>query len=225
MYSRLMRKAIRANSILGLAFAVILNLLIPASAQAGIVLKVAYSSDDSEFNATDLGPTTEQEWGLWTETCKVGTACAKKNRSITENVAKARAIKFCKSTYGYGARIKVVNGSGATAGLGNLNTVSIVGFKKHIEIQNLPDYDPDSNYDPDYEDEDGNSSYVNEEDDPEYIKNGYEYIYWGGTCRFSGNVSLISSSFYTIYVNGGRGPEYSRAELTKLKWSIYLVDI
>jgi hypothetical protein len=208
-----MKKAIGANSILGLAFAVILNLLIPASAQAGIVLKVAYSSDDSEFN-TDDDITSEEEWGLWTVTCEIGTPCAKKSRSISESVARARAIKFCKSTDGYGARIKVVNGSGATAGLGNLYAVSIVGFKKRVITVSTPDWDSDEDY-----------PYEDETDDPAYIEDGYEYIYWEGTCRFRGSVSLISSSFYTIYVNGGRGPEYSRAELTKLKWSIYLVDI
>jgi|LakMenE01Jun11ns_1017448.scaffolds.fasta_scaffold9922512_2 hypothetical protein len=217
-----MKKPLVANSILGLVFAVILNLLIPASAQAAIVLKVSYSSDDSYFNYGD-SIDTEEEWGLWTETCKVGSACAKKNRSITDTVARSRAIKMCKTLDGYGARIKVVNGSSATAGLGNLYTVSIVGLKKYIEIQNLPDYysDEDEDY---YSEEDEDSGYVSEEDDPEYIKNGYEYIYWEGTCRYSGNVSLISSSFYTIYIDGGRGPEYSRAELTKLKWRIFLVD-
>jgi hypothetical protein len=207
-----MRKAIRANSILGLAIAVILNLLIPTSAQARIVLKIAYSSDESEFN-TEEYVTTEEEWGLWTETCEVGTACAKKNRAQTDTAAKARAIKMCKTLDGYRAYIKVVTGSGSTAGLGSLNTVSILGFKKRLITVNTPDWDSDEDY-----------PYEDEVDDPAYIEDGYEYIYWEGICRFSGSVSLISSSFYTIYVNGGRGPEYSRATLTKLKWSVSLVD-
>ena len=211
MYSRLMKKPLVANSILGLVFAVILNLLMSTSAQAGIVLKVFYSSYESDFNSE--GVDSEEEWGLWTVTCEVGSLCAKKSRAMSDTVAKGRAIKMCKSLDGYGARIKVVTGSGATAGLSNLNTVSITGFKKRIMTVSTPDWDSDEEY-----------PYEDETEDPAYIEDGYEYVYWQGTCQFSGNVSLISSSFYTIYINGGRGPEYSRAELTKLKWRISLVD-
>ena len=212
MYSLLMKKPLVVNSILALSFAVIFNLLIPANAQAGIVLKVAYSSDDSHFNY-DESIDTDEEWGLWTATCEVGSACAKKNRALTDTAAKARAIKMCKSLDGYGARIKVVTGSGATAGLGNLYTVSLSAFKKRIMTVSTPDWDSDEEY-----------PYDDETEDPAYLEDGYEYVYWEGTCRFSGNVSLISSNFYTVYVDGGKGPEYSKAELTKLKWSIFLID-
>ena len=208
-----MKKSHLSHSILGLTFAVVLNLLIPQNAHAaGIVLKVAYSSDDSYFNL-DESIDTDEEWGLWTATCEVGSACAKKNRALPDTAAKARAVKMCKNLDAYGARIKVVTGSGSTAGLGNLNTVSIVGFKKRIMTVSTPDWDSEEEY-----------PYEDETDDPAYIEDGYEYVYWEGTCRFSGNISLISSNFYTVYVNGGKGPEYSKAELTKLKWSIFLID-
>ena len=203
-YSILMKKQLIARSTLALTFILIINLLIPQGAQAGIVLRVGYSSDDSYF---DLN--VDEEWGLWTANCIVGSSCAKKNRALSDTAAKTRAVKFCKTLDGYGARVKVTTGSGNTAGLGNLNSVSIVGFKKRIGIENLPDYE---------------SEYEDETEDPAYIEDGYEYVYWEGTCRFSGKISLISSSFYTVYVNGALGPEYSKAELAKLKWSILLVD-
>jgi hypothetical protein len=199
-----MKKPLLARSTLALTLIMILNLSIPQGAQAGIVLKVGYSSDDSYF---DLN--VDEEWELWTANCIIGSACAKKNRALSDTAAKARAVKLCKTIDGYNARVKVTTGSGSTAGLGNLKSVSIVGFKKRIGVESLPDYE---------------SEYEDETEDPEYIEDGYEFVYWEGTCRFSGNVPLISSSFYTVYVNGALGPEYSKTELAKLKWSILLVD-
>jgi hypothetical protein len=126
-------------------------------------------------------------------------------------------MDICRTMDSFGARVKVTDARGGTAGLGNLNSVLVANIKVIEKFQDLPDevYEEFS---------DTENEYELYEDHPDYIEDGYVYYSIEADCLFIGKVSLTSSNAYRIYINGSRGPEYSTAELSKMKWSITLVD-
>lgn len=159
----------------------------------------------------------------------------KMNTSATKKLA----VKACKSMDEFGARVKITNGSGGTAGLGNLKAVSATNFR--IErLEGLPpedesSRDEDNGLDPDGDcDDDGvlnKDDWQNDcdEDESPFDVDEEEKELWVSfmiqfDCVFSGKISLSQSKFYTIFINGGRGPEYSVSELVKLKWQVTLTN-
>ena len=80
---------------------------------------------------------------------------------------------------------------------------------------------------PDYSQEEKDwlyEEYSDYEDFPDYLEGGYSWYSIEATCLFSGTIAITSSNAYRIYINGESGPEYSRAELVKMKWAVTLVD-
>ena len=188
---------------------------ITASA-AGSTLKVTYrvTADPSELEDSSM---------MYTATNLVGSTAAATERRKLQAVAKltstkSKLISACKLDDSYYARLKVTDARGGTAGLSYLKSVAVTEIKIEENIVDLPDYTEEE------------AAFLEEEyyeysDYPDYIEEGYVYYSIEATCLFSGTVSLISSNAYRIYINGGAGPEYSRAELIKKKWSIILEDV
>jgi hypothetical protein len=186
-----------------------------ASSMAAISLKVTYRVD-AEPNELDDSSM------MYTETHLVGSTSANAERKKLESFAKQKATKSllvsaCKLNDAFGARIKVIDARGGTAGLSNLNSVSVTSIKVYENIVDLPDYTEE-------EEEELDAEYSYYADYPDYIEDGYVYYTIEAVCLFSGKVSLINSNAYRIFINGDAGPEYSKAELIKRKWSITLVD-
>ena len=130
---------------------------------------------------------------------------------------KTKLISGCKYMDVFNARLKITDARNGTAGLGNLKTVTVSEMRVEEQFEDLPDY-TEEEYDLLYEE------YEFEEDVPDYSKNGYSWYSIEATCLFSGTIAIISSNAYRIYINGESGPEYSRAELVKMKWAVTLVD-
>ena len=130
---------------------------------------------------------------------------------------KTKLINGCKYMSAFNERVKIVDARNGTAGLGNLKTVTVSEMRVEEQFEDLPDY-TEEEYDLLYEE------YEFEEDFPDYSKNGYSWYSIEATCLFSGIIAIISSNAYRIYINGESGPEYSRAELVKMKWAVTLVD-
>lgn len=130
---------------------------------------------------------------------------------------KTKLISGCKYMDVFNARVKITDARNGTAGLGNLKTVTVSEMRVEEQFEDLPDY-TEEEYDLLYEE------YEFEEDFPDYSKNGYSWYSIEATCLFSGIIAIISSNAYRIYINGESGPEYSRAELVKMKWAVTLVD-
>ena len=164
----------------------------------------------------------EADWPDSTTLCLVDSKCAIDNRKLAVATLKKASTK---TTFNFGckkqdesflgSRIKVTSASGATAGLGNLTSVIATNIRWEVETESIEEWDWDSGEDYPYE---------YEEDDPTYIEDGYEYIYFTADCTYSGAVTLTKSNAYTIYIAGERGPEYSYAELAKKKWKVVLTD-
>jgi hypothetical protein len=155
-----------------------------------------------------------------TSSCLVGSKCASDNRKLAAAILKKASTKTAfnlgckKQDESYlGSRIKVTSATGATAGLGNLTSVVATNIRWDVDTANTEDWDSEEEY-----------PYEYEEDDPTYIEEGYEYVYFTADCTYSGTVTLTKSNAYTIYIDGGRGPEYSYAELVKKKWKVVLSD-
>ena len=132
--------------------------------------------------------------------------------------AKSEAITECKNegVY-YNTRIKVLDARNGTAGLGNLKTVTISTMKIGSYLTDLPEYTDEEAEELEYE-------YEYYEDYPDYIEDGYVNFYLEFTCSHTGSVSLITSNAYKIYVDGDLLGEYSRTELTKMKWSVSVFE-
>jgi hypothetical protein len=193
----------------------LLSTQIPASA-AGNTLKVTYRVpvDTSELEDSSM---------MYSVTHLVGSSAASVERRKLQAVAKlsstkSKLISACKLDGSYYARLKVTDARGGTAGLSYLKTATVTEIIVESNLVDLPDYTEEE------------AAFLEEEyyeysDYPDYIEDGYVYYSIEATCLFSGTVSLISSNAYRIYINGGAGPEYSRAELIKKKWSIILEDV
>jgi hypothetical protein len=183
---------------------------------AGNVLKVAYAVE------ADFGDLNDDSY-LYSETFPVGTSEAISAKKKITGLAKSSATKSkfmlaCKANDSYNARVKVVDARGGTAGLSNLRSISVINVKVSENFADLPDYTEEEAALLDEE-------YFYYSDYPDFVEDGYVYYSIEATCLFSGTVSLISSNSYRIYINGSAGPEYSKSEFDKMKWSIRLVDI
>ena len=133
--------------------------------------------------------------------------------------AKSEALAECKgedSVY-YNSRIKVLDARNGTAGLGNLKTVTVSNMKIAEERSDLPQYT-------DEEEEDLQYEYDYYEDYPDYVEGGYVSYYIEFICSNIGTISLITSNAYKIYIAGDFAGEYSRTELSKMKWSVTFED-
>jgi hypothetical protein len=133
--------------------------------------------------------------------------------------AKNEALAECKgedSVY-YNSRIKVLDARNGTAGLGNLKTVTVSNMKIAEERSDLPQYTEE-------EEELLSDEYYSYDEYPDYIEEGYVSYYIEFICSNVGNVSLITSNAYKIYIDGDFAGEYSRAELSKMKWSVFFED-
>lgn len=130
---------------------------------------------------------------------------------------KTKLINGCKYMSAFNARVKIVDARNGTAGLGNLKTVTVSEMRVEEQYEDLPDYSQEEK-DWLYEE------YSDYEDFPDYLEGGYSWYSIEATCLFSGTIAITSSNAYRIYINGESGPEYSRAELVKMKWAVTLVD-
>lgn len=201
-------------------FLMVLILLLSVT-QTGIAvasntLKISYEVE------ADIGY-FEDNPSLFSDTNLIGSPEAllsAKKMSILAKAAttKSRLTAICKSMDPFGARIKVTDARGGTAGLSNLNSVFVANIQVSKEISSLPDYSEE-------EDEALQDEYDAYEDYPDYSEDGYLYYFISAKCLFKGSVSLTSSNAYRIYIDGKQGPEYSKAELSKKKWSLTLVDV
>jgi len=190
----------------------LLQILTLQSSQAAIKLTVQYSIP---FSYGDYANGVDS-----LSTCLVDSKCAADNKKKAAVILKKPTTKSAftagckKQDESYlGSRIKVTSASGSTAGLGNLTSVVATNIRWDIEYANTLDW---LGNEEDY--------YESEEDDPSYIEEGYEYVYFTADCLYSGTVTLVKSNAYTIYIAGSKGPEYSYAELAKKKWIVVLVD-
>jgi hypothetical protein len=153
-------------------------------------------------------------------TCLVDSKCSKENQKKAALLVKKPSTKTafdlgCKKqddSY-LGSRIKVTTASGATAGLGNLTSVKSTNIHWELNPDNTPDWNGNGDY-----------PYESAEDDPNYIEDGYEYVFFTADCIYTGGVTLVKSNAYTIFIDGSRGPEYSYSELVKQKWKVTLSD-
>jgi len=153
-------------------------------------------------------------------TCLIDSKCdtdaKKKATTVIKKTTTKTAFNIgCKKqdTSYLGSRLKVTSATGSTAGLGYLTSVVATNIRWDVETANVEDWTGDGDY-----------PYDSEEEDPTYIEGGYEYVFFTANCLYSGSVSLIKSNAYTIFIDGSRGPEYSYAELAKMKWNVVLVD-
>ena len=198
------------------AFLLIFQLIPNSSQAATIKLTIRYSVPYSyEGDAYDFGLPDST-------TCISGSACAAENLRKAKLAIKSSTVKKsfdtgCRKqdTSYIGSRLKVTSATGSTAGLGYLTSVTSADINFDIEYASVPYWDEETM---------GEYPYESEEDDPEYIEDGYEYVYYTANCVYSGSVTLVKSNAYTIYVAGMRGPEYSYTELVKKKWAVTLVD-
>jgi len=178
---------------------------------AGINLKVTYKV--LNVDSGDSSPHSN--------TFQVGSAEArvakKEIASLGQtNGVKSKFLSECRKTDEFNSRVKVTDSSGRTAGLGNLRIVSVTDVVVTEAFDDLPAYSEEERAS--IEEEYGTFYW----EYPGYEKDGWvEYSLWY-KCAFSGSVSITPSNFYRVYVNGRTGPDYSKSELTKMKWSITL---
>ena len=182
---------------------------------AAFTLTVTYRADADPSELDDGS-------SMYSVTHIVGSSEAISEQKRMAGVAKQKTtqsllISACKLNDAYGARLKVTDARGGTAGLSNLTSVSVTGIKVVKNVVSLPDYTEE-------EQEELEAEYSLYEEYPDYIEDGYIYYSIEAVCQFRGKVSLINSNAYRIFINGDAGPEYSKAELVKRKWSVTLID-
>lgn len=181
-------------------------------AEAATTLKVTVKEYNSVWMAADKYIFTDGESDALAFKKKI-TAFAKTSK------AKSEALAECKgedSVY-YNSRIKVLDARNGTAGLGNLKTVTVSNMKIAEERSDLPQYT-------DEEEEELQYEYDYYEDYPDYVEGGYVSYYIEFICSNVGTISLITSNAYKIYIDGDFAGEYSRTELSKMKWSVIFED-
>ena len=181
-------------------------------AEAATTLKVTVKEYNSVWMAADKYIFIDGESDALAFKKKI-TAFAKTSK------AKSEALAECKgedSVY-YNSRIKVLDARNGTAGLGNLKTVTVSNMKIAEERSDLPQYT-------DEEEEDLQYEYDYYEDYPDYVEGGYVSYYIEFICSNVGTISLITSNAYKIYIAGDFAGEYSRTELSKMKWSVTFED-
>lgn len=130
--------------------------------------------------------------------------------------AKKQAIDRCKEEGVYNnARVKVLNASRATAGLGNLKSPTVSTLKVASQFVDLPEYSEE-------EDEYLEAEYSLYSEYPDYIEEGYVSFFLEFNCSHLGIISVTNSNFYSIYIDGDYLEEFSKAELVRMKWSIII---
>jgi hypothetical protein len=191
-----------------LVLALHLLLIQTYAAEAGNSLKINYT----------VKPYMAYRDGFVSATFPIQTAEAQSANK--EMVALARRsetktliTQICKDDEMYKARIKILDARRGTAGLGNLNSLSVNNIKVKEYFQSVPAMSD--------EDVKRNSElYPIESDWPGWVEYGYVASVITAECRFSGTVSIISSNAYEVYIDGYLQDEYSRSELIKKKWVI-----
>lgn len=195
-----------------LTLVILLSITQTHVAEAATTLKVTVKEYNSVWMAADKYIFTDGESDALAFKKKI-TAFAKTSK------AKSEALAECKgedSVY-YNSRIKVLDARNGTAGLGNLKTVTVSNMKIAEERSDLPQYTDDEEEDLQYE-------YDYYEDYPDYVEGGYVSYYIEFICSNVGTISLITSNAYKIYIDGDFAGEYSRTELSKMKWSVTFED-
>ena len=195
-----------------LTLVILLSITQTHVAEAATTLKVTVREYNSVWMAADKYIFTDGESDALAFKKKI-TAFAKTSK------AKSEALAECKgedSVY-YNSRIKVLDARNGTAGLGNLKTVTVSNMKIAEERSDLPQYT-------DEEEEDLQYEYDYYEDYPDYVESGYVSYYIEFICSNVGTISLITSNAYKIYIDGDFAGEYSRTELSKMKWSVTFED-
>jgi hypothetical protein len=195
-----------------LTLVILLSITQTHVAEAATTLKVTVKEYNSVWMAADKYIFTDGDSDALAFKKKI-TAFAKTSK------AKSEALAECKgedSVY-YNSRIKVLDARNGTAGLGNLKTVTVSNMKIAEERSDLPQYTEEEAEELEYE-------YDYYEDYPDYIEEGYVSYYIEFICSNVGTISLITSNAYKIYIDGDFAGEYSRTELSKMKWSIFFQD-
>jgi hypothetical protein len=200
------------KKIIIVSLGVLLSLSQQGPLNASSKMKVTYAVpiDDSSFNS----PGTFAQLKNSSESIQNKK---KLQEFLKTKTMKANVIKGCKSLDSFNTRVKILDARNSTAGLANLNSVSAGNFRIVEEESDTPDYS-DEEYERLF------SMYDSQEDWPDYVEYGYVSYYLEATCFFSGTVSITASNAYRIILNGKNGPEYSKTELAKQKWSITLQD-
>jgi hypothetical protein len=195
------------------------------SAQAATTLQISFLEVNS---STD--PNLDLE-NFITDTNPKDSKADKQAKSDLSKILKSKnSLKslenVCRRSDYFGAKVKVTNGNGGTAGLGNLNSLALSNLKVVGDLSDLPYFTEEEE---DQRNADKSAWFDENEDadywpDPDFIEGGYRNWRVSFDCLFSSKVAITNSNFYTIFIDGGRGPEYSRAELIKRKWKVTLVD-
>ena len=148
---------------------------------------------------------------------------------------------WCRQSDNFGARVKVTNSNGGTAGLGNLNSFAVRDIKMEEQLEDLPDFTESQEGQRELDQQAWEQSEIDRnlgeglmpddwdwkvEDwtDPDLIEDGYRSWVVSFDCLFSSKVTITTSNAYTVFIDGKAGPEYTRTELSKMKWRITLVD-
>ena len=199
------------------------------SAQAATTFQISFleTMSDDETYLDDYGD-------FETSSYLRDSTAAKKAKSEFSRVLKAnKTLKWmeslCRKSDYFGARIKVTTSSGSTAGLGNLNNFVVKNIHIVEHLADLPNFTEAEEAQREAaeeawnEEQDASGGY---EDwpDPDYVEEGYSYWTPGFDCIFNSKVIVTNSNAYTVFVDGKRGPEYTRAELSKMKWRLTLVE-
>lgn len=192
------------------------------SAQAATTIQVSFSE-------TYMG--LEDENIPETKTNVKDSAADKQAKSSFSKALKSKSTlksleSICRNSDNFGARVKVTNSNGGTAGLGNLNSFAVKNIKMVESLSDLPDFTEEEEEqrraaeDAWNEDEE---NYYGEWPDPDFIEEGYRYWTLNFDCLFNSKVAVTTSNTYSFFIDGKAGPEYTRAELSKMKWRITLV--
>ena len=71
--------------------------------------------------------------------------------------------------------------------------------------------------------EEEEENYYEDWPDPDFIEGGYRYWTLNFDCLFNSKVTITTSNTYTFFIDGKVGPEYTRTELSNMKWRLTLV--
>jgi hypothetical protein len=168
-----------------------------------------------------LDTESEDSFSFYSYAKVAGSASDRAEKKKFSDLIKTKKIRndvtnSCKYMDGFNARVKISDARNATSGLGNLKSVS-AALRVEAHTQDIPDYSEEelATLEEEYE-------YY--EDYPDYIEEGYTWYSIEADCIFSGTISITSSNAYKIYIDGKSGPEYSRTEFARMKWTVTLVD-
>ena len=207
------------------------------SAQAATTIQVSFLENDFvDYESTTLS----------TPAYLLDSEKEKKAKSELSKTLKTKSTlklleSWCRQSDNFGARVKVTNSNGGTAGLGNLNSFAVRDIKMEEQLEDLPDFTKSQERQRELDQQAWEQSEIDRnlgegldaddldwklEDwtDPDLIEDGYRSWVVSFDCLFSSKVTITTSNAYTVFIDGKRGPEYTRVELSKMKWKITLVD-